>query len=81
MGAACAELSVAAIVERMSPRTGRPRAAEPRADVVRYRVTAAELALLREAAGGDEPNLWAREQALAAAKRVLARRRREAAAG
>lgn len=72
---------MAAIVERMSPRTGRPRVDQPRADVVRYRVTAAELALLKDAAGDTEPNLWAREAALQAARRDLAKRRREAAAG
>lgn len=60
----------------MTPRTGRPPIAEPRTQVIRYRVTEAELSLLREAAGEGAESVWARDQALAAARREVKRRSR-----
>lgn len=60
----------------MSPRTGRPPAAEPRIHLIRYRVTDAELALLTEAAGAGAENTYAREQAITAARREVRKRER-----
>ncbi len=55
----------------LMPRTGRPPVDNPRSEVVRYRLTAGELATLTAAAekAGQTPTDYARDKALAAAKR------------
>ncbi len=54
------------------PRTGRPPVDNPRTEIVRYRLTAAELATLTAAAerAGQSLTDYARDKALAAAKRA-----------
>lgn len=57
------------------PRTGRPPSPDPRSETLGLRLTVSELELLRAAAelDGQQVTVYARERALAAAKRKLAR--------
>lgn len=56
----------------MSPRTGRPRSDDPRAEIITVRFTAGEYAEVKAAveASGKPVSVWIREASLRTAKRA-----------